>query len=204
MRVERSYLDGLWPRVGRCFAPSESDASRLVNRRQEQERTQAVQKSENNRRPGNTNARRLKHDSDANETRTRSEREQIASIRASASASASESTNTTASLEEEENEPEVSARFGEVYGRWPLRTNEKADRSAWHETVAVTDEPKVFAAIERYLDSQVVSDGRVTSFANWLRQQKDMNWEGVWPARKRSVWESVTGETPKPDRWANV
>jgi len=75
MKVKRSYLDRIWPRVGQCFTPSESDPSRMVNPRQEQERAHAILKSER-----------------ATESvRTRYERRPNVSIRASESESISES-----------------------------------------------------------------------------------------------------------------
>lgn len=49
-----------WPRVSKCFLPS--DDGRLRNPRQEKERTEAIQKGEKNKRPGNANASREKHD----------------------------------------------------------------------------------------------------------------------------------------------
>lgn len=45
MKSPRSYVAKIWPRVSRCFAPSE-DPARLVNKRQEEERSKAIRKSE--------------------------------------------------------------------------------------------------------------------------------------------------------------
>lgn len=45
LRVSPAYLRKMWERVGRKFEPS-SDSGRLVNRRQEEERSKAVRKSE--------------------------------------------------------------------------------------------------------------------------------------------------------------
>lgn len=45
MKSPRSYVAKIWPRVSRCFAPSE-DPARLVNNRQEEERSKAIRKSE--------------------------------------------------------------------------------------------------------------------------------------------------------------
>ena len=43
---DRKYADKQWVRVGRCFSVSPEDASRVVNRRQEEERLKAKLKSE--------------------------------------------------------------------------------------------------------------------------------------------------------------
>ena len=48
-RVTLAVLRKLWPRVSRCFHPLDSDASRLVNPRQEKERAKALGKSESAR-----------------------------------------------------------------------------------------------------------------------------------------------------------
>lgn len=45
MRCTKTYLSKVWARVSRCFEPSENDASRLVNGRQEKERQKALEKS---------------------------------------------------------------------------------------------------------------------------------------------------------------
>lgn len=47
MRVKRSYITKVWPRVGRCFYESEG---KLLNKRQESERAHASEKSERNTR----------------------------------------------------------------------------------------------------------------------------------------------------------
>lgn len=65
MRVRRSYLDKIWPKVGKCFHHVEV-GTRLVNRRQEEERKNAVAKSIANQRIGNANAKRTERDLNAN------------------------------------------------------------------------------------------------------------------------------------------
>lgn len=57
MKLTVAELRRLWPRVSSLFYVRESDG-RLVNRRQEEERAIALAKSENNKRPRNTNASR--------------------------------------------------------------------------------------------------------------------------------------------------
>lgn len=44
----QEYADKMWKRVGRCFISSPDDPSRLVNKRQEEERAKAIQTSERN------------------------------------------------------------------------------------------------------------------------------------------------------------
>lgn len=50
LRVSESYLSKMWARVGNCFELSPHDQNRLVNNRQEFERSKALDKSKNNTR----------------------------------------------------------------------------------------------------------------------------------------------------------
>ena len=86
MKVTKSYLNRMWPRVSLLF--SEHKDGRLGNRRQEQERQLAIHRSDANRRPGNANAAK---DENATETRSRSERDANGTPRAYDSGSGSSS-----------------------------------------------------------------------------------------------------------------
>ena len=87
----RSQLQKIWPKVSRCWYESNG---RLLNRRQEDERAHAIEKSEANRRPGNANAKKananaISEKRQRDSEKTRSNRQEIADgvLRASESES---------------------------------------------------------------------------------------------------------------------
>lgn len=62
--VPRATIGKLWPLVGRKFLPS-GNPGRLVNPRQEEERKDALEQSEKNKRVGNANASKSKREKNA-------------------------------------------------------------------------------------------------------------------------------------------
>lgn len=58
----RAYMDKVWPKLSRRWVQSPRDPEKLVNPRQEEERSVAIAKSENNKRVGDANGSRTRRE----------------------------------------------------------------------------------------------------------------------------------------------
>jgi hypothetical protein len=84
-----------------------------------------------------------------------------------------------------------SERFLEFWEAYPMKKNRDKCCHIWLSLVAPADEGKVFACLGRYLDSQLVADGKVQNPENWLHDCVRDGWATEWPpsaaARRRGA-----------------
>lgn len=74
-----------------------------------------------------------------------------------------------------------SSRFEEVWAKWPRRQQKDRAGHNWISFVTVTNETKVMACVERYLNSDDVKRGVCMDLWKFLEQQHRDGWEGRWP-----------------------
>jgi T5orf172 domain len=98
----------------------------------------------------------------------------------------------------------TSARFEELWKRWPRQVGMDSAARDWVTYVTEANESEVFACADRYLDSREVSEGKVLGLGTnqnrigWLAQAAKDNWKQNWPARPKTRaeknqegWDSV-------------
>jgi len=196
MKVEREYLDKVWPRVSKMFKPQVDDLSRIVNRRQEEERNAALDKSEKNKRVGNANATRGKRDREFHANDSRSVSNAIDPQHAQAGAVSvfvSESEvkteksvhEKTAGLKVVKSTETSSDRFKEFWDRYPVKDNQQIAFGVWDGLVTTQNETKVFACLDRYLASDRGARSPKNP-ANWLHDCARDKWESDWPKARDS------------------
>lgn len=84
-----------------------------------------------------------------------------------------------------------SRRFDEFWERYPAKQHSEEARAQWNALVSESDEPKVFACLDRYLAADRVARGVVQNPENWLSDQHRGGWSGDWPKKKLSQEEQV-------------
>jgi uncharacterized protein YdaU (DUF1376 family) len=126
-KVNYNHLVKMWLRVGRCFQPSESDPSRLVNKRQEEERAKAVNKS-----LAASKSVRTRYESstnvDTNVVRSKDVRSENVALRASESESVS-----VASCSSDSGTEKSPVLVTPSKARWEVDDQFAAFVSAWRE-----------------------------------------------------------------------
>jgi uncharacterized protein YdaU (DUF1376 family) len=169
----------IWEKISKKWITSPRDTSKLVNQRQEEERRKAVEISENNKRPGNTNASRTRLKREPNGTRMEREKTPRAYDCASESSSP------------EKNKPEVvlsqsesSPKFDEWWKIWAASrgTNHKQNAcQAWVSVVTVSLADACFECTRSYLASRKPADGGYNP-ENFLFDQAREGFQARWPA----------------------
>jgi uncharacterized protein YdaU (DUF1376 family) len=176
LHISEKDLSRLWVAVGQCWYEEDG---RLFNSTQEEERRLAIAKSENNKRPGNANAKRTRITREANGTQRAYD-----SVCVSSSVLSKEDKISTRASDLD---GIVSERFDEVFSRWPRKTNRDNACRDWVSLVTVEIEPKVFACVDRYLGSAEVERGAVRNLGSsqaregWLVECARDRWECDWP-----------------------
>jgi hypothetical protein len=176
-----AYIRRMWVRVGRCFEPSPTDQHRLINPRQEQERTKALSRS----------------DAASKSIRTRWERNtnEYTNVIPSALAravSVSVSESVSSSLSETQKSQNgilagaaaVTDRFKDFWAKYPVKEGKSAARAMWQAVVKPEDVDQVLTCLDHYLASE-----RGERFPknpnNWLRDCARDNWQSSWPKQKK-------------------
>jgi hypothetical protein len=95
---------------------------------------------------------------------------------------------------------QISQRFEEAWGRWPLKQRKQLAIQMWLSLVTVDNEPKVFACLDRFLASDQAARGVIGYFGNWLEQQYQDHWDGEWPGPV----DGTTKQQQQADRWSQV
>lgn len=190
MKVNPIYLEKTWDRVGRLFFECDG---RLFNKRQEEERSYAMTKSERN-----TKAVRTRYERSSNEPQR-----------------AYESVSSGLAFDSKKEEPvfvkRPTARDGaetvKAFSRWWARWCEVTRRQvgeadaaqAWLSMVITENESGAFACLESYLASGEVAAGKVRNPAKFLYEEGRNGWKSRWPtavARK--------GMSPSTDELAEA
>lgn len=97
-----------------------------------------------------------------------------------------------------ETESLPSARFEEVWARWPRKTGKDAAAMDWTSVVTEENEDAVLACADRYLRSQEVAERKVRNLGStiqktgWLIDCARDNWECDWPAATSQRRQSTT------------
>lgn len=95
-----------------------------------------------------------------------------------------------------------SERFDEAWAKWPLKVEKNAAGMAWVSVVTVDNESKVFACLERYLESRQAAQGIFSKLDKWLFQCHDDGWGCEWPradGAKPKIVEKPPDGCPKCD-----
>ncbi|MES2393502.1 MAG: hypothetical protein V4555_17835 [Acidobacteriota bacterium] len=182
MKVTRQYLDKVWPRVSKMFSQRNDNPSRLGNRRQEEERSHAIEKGEKNKRPGNTNASRGKRDRNAIDTQH---------AQAGAESVCVSESEVSSVLEFPKKSQIPSSRFEELWAQWPRKFGRDTAERDFFSLVTVENEAAVFACAGRYLASGEVERGAVRNLGSvasggtlkpgWLSDCARESWSCEWP-----------------------
>ncbi len=189
-RVLRTRLDTAnkrWDRVGKCFVNSSLYPERLINLRQETERSLASQKSQ----------------MAAESVKVRYERKSNVAPRALAQYSETETyteaekkhTHTNGRVRVTDLNGQTSQRFDEFWDRYPRQQHRDAACQQWLSVVTIEVEPALFACLQRYLGSDEVARGAVANPEKWLHEQHRDSWAGNWPPARLTApqrRESVT------------
>ena len=182
--ISRKLLNRLWIKVGQRWSVSPRDAGKLINPRQEVERTYAVTKS-----------------SKATESvRTRYERtyERNKDVPLRAYDSVSESScllelpiKQEISTRASDLNGQTSQRFDEFWSRYPRTVGKDSACRDWLSVALVVDEPKIFACLENYLASGDVARGAVMNAGStprgpgWIIVCFKEDWACRWPAAQQ-------------------
>lgn len=71
--------------------------------------------------------------------------------------------------------------FNTFWEKYPRKVGREQALHAWCFCVDAENEPKVMAALDRYLESAEVFRGVVMSAEKWLNSQAADGWAGMWP-----------------------
>ena len=99
--------------------------------------------------------------------------------------------------------PEMSTRFEEFWARWPRQTAKDSAAHAWAAYVTVENETRVFACLERFLQSADVANGAVPyagptpSKPGWLADCARQDFVCNWPPRTGPTAERKLSPTEK-------
>lgn len=182
LRNSRPYADRMWKRVGGRFTEV---GGRMVNPRQEEERSAAEMKS------------RRATDS----VRTRYERSENVAIRASDSDSV-----VVLGLDSKKKEIVplrgiVSQKFREFWERWIALTGRRQKESyacqAFVSVVEAETELDCLACLERYGLSDEVRQGVVMNPDKWIYDQARDGFRGEWQLRKNGTATGIVAETAR-------
>ena len=183
LRIPEKEFNRNWRRVNTNFIQCED--SRLRNSRQEEERLLATKKS---LKAAESVKARWKTDTNVSETyEVRIENVLPRALARYDSVSVSGSgSGFQGGLGGKSSE-----RFLEFWEAYPMKKNRDKCCQIWLSLVAPADEEKVFACLGRYLDSQLVADGKVQNPENWLHDCVRDGWATEWPpsaaARRRGA-----------------
>lgn len=167
MNVSPQYLDEVF--VCECWF---EDAGRLRNRRQEAERSYAINKSVRN-----TKAVQTRYERSTNVATNDAQR-------AYDSDSVSDSIKEIPFVPIPKKEIRLaneSNRFHEFWDKYPMKTQMDLAAGIWCSTVTTMNEPEVFACLDRYLKSEHVGRGVVMKASNWLHDCSRDGWRSDWP-----------------------
>ena len=168
MHVTRKYLDRVWPAVQECFQLSQNGHHRIVNRRQEEERSYALSKSQKA----------------SDSVRTRYERRTDDLPRAYGSDFESASSSLLRKKEARE-EKTPAPGFPQWWNRWVSVTKrgvgEVDSGRNWTAYVNIEDESAAMACLERYLASAEVCDGKIRNPSKFIREESENGWRSTWP-----------------------
>lgn len=218
MHVTRENLDRLWVKVGRGFHLTDTIHPRWINKRQEEERDAAIQKS---RKATDSVRTRYGKSTNVDETKLRNvyERSENVALRTYESESESESENISSSApipfpRQKCSEPKPSARFQELLARWPRKTGIDSAAMDWCSVVTVENEAEVFACANRYLESMEVAEGKVRNLGStmdkpgWLIDCARDKWACEWPRvrdpPRSGIAAMKTKQQQQADDWANA
>ncbi len=170
LRISRKDFKKTWEKVSRCFY---LENSRLKNKRQEEERLEALTRSKQ-----------------ASEAVAARERKRIrrSSVDASGDHLRAYVSVSGSILKSSPEEISTSKEFGNFWARWGALTHRiqrHADAlRAWIGVVEPGEESAVMACLERYGASDEVLRGVVSNPEKWLYEQARDEWRGDWPAPK--------------------
>ena len=185
LRRPPSYIKKIWPKLSQRWKISPRDPTKLVNPRQELELTEAIEVSNRNRRPGNTNAKRhrvlVANESRFSETPRAYESVCVSDSLSSFPQTSTETSSRASGAKTLEVVARPSMRFEEWWERYPLKNGKNVAAGVWIGIVTIDNENAVFACLERYLASDHVARGIVMRPNNWLHDCSRDGWASEWP-----------------------
>lgn len=183
LRISERTINRLWPKVSRMFSASTSIPEKLLNPRQEEERTYATTKSERA-----TAAVRTRYVRTTND---------IPRAYESVSVSASEDKNIPSRKKSiTDFDTGLTGPFFDFWAKYPRKVGQDAAARAWNSVVKEGQEPLVLACEERYLHSREVATGAILAADNWLFKCADDGWKCEWPVNG-----SKTKQQEASDAW---
>ncbi len=171
MHLKPGRLTRLWARVGKKF---ELYGDKLINPRQERERSIAVEKSKRA-----VESIKARYDRSTNELPRAFESVSVLAF------------NSKKELPYSNGKVSSAGSFQVFWERWCELTHRRQRQGdscqAWLSVVTQPQEAAVMACLERYGASDEVGRGVVCNPDKWLYEQARDQWRGEWPAPKSAI-----------------
>lgn len=177
MHVTRSYLNSIWPKVGRCFVHHPDEVHRIVNPRQEQERSHATAKSLTNQRNRLTNVERP--------PRARFVSDSVSVSSSSGGSAEGGKSDGLSVVKSVTVTTVVRARFVEWIRPWPRDPAPERSLHAFVFCWSPEEDEAIFACRDRFLASNDAAEGVCQNPERFLNEQKQNGWHGKWPPARR-------------------